>query len=280
MKKLAIAAWSAVLLGVTGAIIFSTTETHEAISKLDVGGHLLSGDGSTNSAADLRSTDPQGKRVEATSAPKPPVSKSALVETLSKSGSPIDAFAAYKLIRECVTSRRIETEVAQDPDPARRAKAIPPAVACEDISPGQIVGRLELLDAAAAAGVHGAALAFGLEGPDGYGVRESGDPRDASTAEWARRLTAQIEAGVKTGDRWSLMTMSNRYENGADVEKDMSKALSYWVAMVELERARTGEVPSKAQNTLNRLKRTLTPEQADAATKYGEQLAVSAQPAR
>ena len=280
MKKLALAAWSVISLGVAGAIVFSTTGTHELLQKVEPREQAPVTDISTHPVAAADGRDPQPRRVEVASERKAALSKSALVEKLSKSGSPVDAFAAYKLIRECVTSRRIETEVAQDPDPGRRAKTTPPAVACEDISPGQVVSRLELLDAAAAAGVHGAALAFGLEGPDGYGVREGGDPRDSSTAEWARRLTAQIEAGVKTGDRWSLMTMSNRYENGADVEKDMSKALSYWVAMVELEKARTGEVPSKAQNTLNRLKRTLTHEQADAAMKYGEQLAISAQPAR
>lgn len=280
MKKLAIAAWSVIFLGVGGVFVFWATGIHEPIPKGERGGQIPVADVSTRPSADTSVRELQGNRVEVASEHKPTLSKSALVAKLSKSGSPVDAFAAYKLIRECVTSRRIETEVAQDPDPERRSKTTPPAIACEDIGPGQIVSRLELLDTAAAAGVHGAALAFGLEGPAGYGVAEGGDHRDAGTTEWARRLTAQIEAGVRTGDRWSLMTMSNRYENGADVEKDMSKALSYWVAMVELEKARTGDVPIRSQNTLNRLKQTLTPEQASAATKYGQQLAVSAQATR
>lgn len=279
IKKLVTAVWTVVFFGVTGVILFSTTRTPEQIPKAQ------RGDQAPVAVAGVPAAVPDVREpaVQVASEPKPALSKSTLVEKLSKSGSPVDAFAAWRLLSNCVNARRYETEIAQDPDPAVRAKALPPAAACEDISPGQIGSRLELLNIAALAGVHEAAMRFANEGPDGNGFSENGkfDVNDPSTAEWVRRTRAQIEAGVRTGDRWSFMVMSNQYENGdSGVERDMGKALAYWVAMVEFEKATTGKTPNSSENIINRLKRTLTPEQADAAMKFGQQLATSAQTPR
>jgi hypothetical protein len=277
MKKQVIAAWSVIFFGVAGALVFSTTRTSEPTSKVE--SEIQHGP-VVSVPDDLNVREPA---VQVTAEPKPTLSKSALVDKLSKSGSPVDAFTAWKLLSDCVNARRHETESAQEPNPSAQAKTVSPAVACQDISPGQISSRLELLNIAALAGVHEAAMRFANEGPDGNGFSASGqfDTNDPSNAEWVRRTRAQIEAGVKTGDRWSFMVMSNQYENGdGGVERDMGKALAYWVAMVEFEKATTGKAPNSSENIINRLKRTLTPEQVDAAMKFGQQLAISAQTAR
>lgn len=235
----------------------------------------------------LKLTNAVSSSEPAISKPAPPApqlsekgvdSKSAEIERLRKTGNPLDAYAGYKLIRDCFTARQSEVEVAQDPDPAHRASAISPTVACGDMSPGQIVGRRQLLEVAASAGVHGAALSFGLEGPDGYGVKEEPNLNDPDFVEWQSRILSHMEVGVKTGDRWSLMGMSDRYENGTDGEKDFPKALAYWVAMTELEKSRTGRLPRWTENIINRLSQAMTPAQAQAAIASGQKIAAAARP--
>ena len=200
------------------------------------------------------------------------VTKSQLVEKLRASGSPVDAFAAYKLIRACIVAKRAESEVDQNPESAPK---IPSAQACEDISPGQMVSRFRLLEKAAESGVHGAMYAFVSEGPNGDGNLESQDPTSPATVEWERHIRDYQEAGVKTGDRYSLMSLSNYYEN--EEPRDFSKALSYWVAQNELDKAKTGKADSKNYlNIVARLSLSLTPEQASAAIFQGRQIADAA----
>jgi hypothetical protein len=138
---------------------------------------------------------------------------------------------------------------------------------CGDLTPGQIVSRLQLLDRAGKAGVHGALLAAGIEGPDGLGVTGNEDPRSAAYLEWTQRLTEYQQAGAKTGDQMALLSMSERYEN----ERDMPKALAYLAAAIELSgRPRA--------NTVARLSQSMTPEQAAAALAEGKQIARAARP--
>jgi hypothetical protein len=168
-----------------------------------------------------------------------------------------------------VESRRAETEVYEhEPSP----KPAPPSQACEDLTPGQVVSRIQLLERAAAAGVHGAMYAFGMEGPEGTGITGNEDTSIPAYAEWSRRVMAYQEAGVKTGDWMSLMSMSNRYEN--ERPPDIAKSLSYWVAQAELSATSDAEMTS----IIARLSQALTPEQAAAATEEGRRIARAARP--
>jgi hypothetical protein len=90
------------------------------------------------------------------------LTKSQQVDRLAKSPSPVDAFTAYGIIRACVYSRRAETEAHANPPHPMPA---PSREVCGDLTPGQVVSRLQLLERAAAAGVHGAMTAFAIEGP-------------------------------------------------------------------------------------------------------------------
>ena len=202
------------------------------------------------------------------------ISKSRQVEKLSKSPSPVDAFAAYNIVRACVWARRLEREVYENPP---NPKPISSSEACGDLAPGQIVSRLQLLDRAASAGVHNAMSAFGMEGPDGNGLTGQEDMNSPAVVELNRRLAVYMEAGVKTGDRFSLMTLSNKYEN--DEPQDLAKSLTYWVAQNELARAQTGKSDSKSYNNIvTRLSRGLTPDQTAAAINQGKQIALAARP--
>ena len=209
---------------------------------------------------------------QAAATPTPPtpsattvLTKAQLVDKLRKSPSPVDAFTAYNIIRACVFTRRSETEVYEN-QPSR-----PPtqtsAQACGDLAPGQIVSRLQLLDRAGRAGVHGAFYARGLEGQDGNGATGNEDPQSPAYAEWTRILLEYQAAGVKTGDQMSLLSSSDRYEN----ERDFPKALAYWVAATELSN-------KSRPNVVARLSRLMTPEQAAAAIAEGKQIASAAQP--
>ena len=204
-----------------------------------------------------------------TAATPPALTKSQQVDKLAKSPSPVDAFTAYNIIRACVGARGAENEVYEhEPYP----KLAPPSQACEDLTPGQVVSRMQLLERAAAAGVHGAMYAFGAEGHDGTGITGNEDISTPAYAEWTRRVMAYQEAGVKTGDWMSLMSMSNRYEN--EQPPDIAKSLAYWAALAELSTTSDATMTSN----IARLSQALTPEQAAAAIAEGRQIARAARP--
>jgi hypothetical protein len=98
------------------------------------------------------------------------------------------------------------------------------------------------------------------------------DMKSPEFAEWSERMQQYQLAGVKTGDRMSLMALSNRYEN--DQPPDMAKSLVYWVAQAELSKT-----PSVANdNIIARLSHALAPDQAAAAVAEGKRIARAARP--
>jgi hypothetical protein len=192
------------------------------------------------------------------------LTKSQQVDKLGRSQSPVDAFRAYHIVRACVESRRAETE-AREYEPVPKPAA--PSQVCEDLTPGQVVSRMQLLERAAAVGVHGAMYAFVIEGPDGTGITGNEDSSAPAYAEWTRRLLIYQEAGVKTGDWMSLMSMSSRYEN--EQPPDIAKSLAYWAALAEL----SSTSDATASGMIARLSQALTPEQAAAAIEEGRRIA-------
>jgi hypothetical protein len=192
----------------------------------------------------------------------PVLTKAQRVDLLSKSPSPVDAFTAYNIIAPCVYARRAEAEGEK---PMRFKSS---HEACEDLTPGQIVGRLQLLERAATAGVHGAAMESANEGPTGYGWVGNADRAGPEYEAWARRQMEFWAVGVKTGDAASLMTLSMQVVNS-----DPVKALTYWVAKTELSKQ-----PPENSNVFNQLSQSLTPEQRAAAMEEGKRIARAARP--
>ena len=196
------------------------------------------------------------------------LTKAQQVDRLSQSPSPVDAFAAYNILRACVWARRLEAEVFEGSP--YKAPDVPSSVVCGDLTPGQIVSRQQLLDRAARAGVHGAFFAAGMEGSGGAGGTTGyEDTSSAAYTEWSQLLLVYREAGVKTGDVLALQAMSTAYEN--DEPRDLPKSLAYWVAATEVSGKPT-------PNIVARLSHLMTPEQAAAAIADGKKIATAARP--
>ena len=126
--------------------------------------------------------------------------KRELVDKLSSASNPESKFEAYKLIRNCDRARKEAVLIADraangEKPPAHSADEI-----CGDISAGQMAGRLNLLRAAAEAGVHGSASNLADEGPTGYGHSGSVRPDDPEFVAYQQELAKAIDAGAANGD--------------------------------------------------------------------------------
>ena len=202
------------------------------------------------------------------------LTKSQQVDALVKAGDPVNAYRAYKLVRDCVFARKFEAKALAEPEWAKSRNWTRPTETCGDISPGQITSRLQSLNIAADAGVHGAVEDVSREGPTG----DWSTPQDASTvAAWEARAKTQIETGVRTGDVVSLSTAFAWYNNGVgDVQRDLPTALAYAVAWNEAALAQTGKEDRLRGLAVEQLKAMVPKAQVAAAVEIGKQMVASA----
>jgi hypothetical protein len=226
---------------------------------------------------------PPAARRTSSAAPAPlPESLAARVDRLSRSADPVDAYAAYRLVTDCLWARGHEAWMDSHIAPGDRAQLPTAQAACGDIASDQVQSRLQWLQRAALAGVHHAATAMAREGPDGLGVPD-GDLDAPQNADFRARLDAAWDAGVRTCDAESLEERENAYETGTGVARDRARALSYWIAWIDCRRraAASGPgdmTPLDADAIARRVGRSLTPEQLADATAAGERMASDAQP--
>ncbi len=129
----------------------------------------------------------------ATSAPAPH-RLAAEVDRLSRSTNPVDLFAAYKLVTDCVWARDHEGWLASHVTPGDRAQWPSTQAACDDIASDQVQSRLRWLEQAALAGVHHAAIAMAHEGPDGLGLAAQADLDAPEYAPWRGPRVRQFAA--------------------------------------------------------------------------------------
>ncbi len=206
------------------------------------------------------------------------------VDRLGRSANPVDAFAAYQLVTNCLWARDHEGWMARHILPGDRGLLPTTQQACGDIASDQVQTRLHWLERAALAGVHHAATEMLREGPDGLGVSASSDPDAPENADWKQRVQAALDAGVRTCDADSLESRVNRYETGQGVPPDRAKALTYWVAYLGCrERLGTSAdlAPSAAgagDDATGRMGGALSAEQIARAVAEGQALARDAQP--
>lgn len=158
-------------------------------------------------------------------------SKAQMIEQAAKSGSPQEKFEAYKLIRACVAARSDELLQADRVAYGGKAPSKTAHEVCDDINPGQIAGRDQLLKAAATAGIHGASASLATEGPTGEGFAANIDPSSPEYAAFASNMAEALKAGAKNGDWWSLITLSGQKEQSAETPQD------YQLAIDDLEHA-------------------------------------------
>ena len=116
----------------------------------------------------------------------PPLpSPGARVEALVASGEPHDAYLAFRLIDRCARGPQARPQI----EPA-----------CRDISATQLRLRLPLLEAAARAGVPGAATAWTGEGPFGDKTALTQRPDDPLVVEWVRQAVEMIRTAAGRDD--------------------------------------------------------------------------------
>jgi hypothetical protein len=175
----------------------------------------------------------------------PQASLSARVDALTR-GRPVDAFEAYKILAACATKQ----------------------APCEDISPGQIASRRVALQRAAHAGVHGATMWLMREGPDDYNLHGINEV-DPVSKEWVRQVRKGLEAGARTGERFSIMALAQSTESE---DKDLVAALKYWAAL-----AKQTPTPGMEKEIARRAKE-LPPDVAAKAIAEGHMLAASFKP--
>lgn len=206
-----------------------------------------------------------------------PLAKANQVDALLKSPNPAQAYAGYKLVKACVTSRRIE--VASKTEPFMAKGYVPPAEACDahGIGPTQIVSRMEALNRAADAGVHGAALDVNREGPDGAGWQGVSEPVLAAFLERYRR---QVQAGVDSGDPEAFRIVADCHQgapNGlTEGVVDLALSLKYLVAENEASIAQTGKPVPHVASVIDGIARRLPKEEVAAAVEGGKQLIATA----
>ena len=203
------------------------------------------------------------------------------VDRLSRSGNPVDAFAAYQLVTRCLWARDHEGWMAHHILPGDRELLPTTQQACGDIASDQIQSRLQWLTRAALAGVHHAATEMLKEGPDGLGVSGSADIDAPENALWKQRVDAAIEAGIRTCDPESLESRISGYENGLGVAPDRAKALMYWVAYTDCRQRLAGapsSVLGNADSVTQRMGSALDAEQIATAVSAGQQMARDARP--
>jgi hypothetical protein len=203
------------------------------------------------------------------------------VDRLSRSGDPVDAFAAYQLVTACIWARDHEGWMAHHILPGDRGMLPTTQQACGDIASDQVQSRLRWLERAALAGVHHAAAEMLKEGPDGLGTSAGSDMAAPENAAWKQRVDAALEAGVRTCDSDALESRINGYESGLGVEQDRARALAYWVAYMECRQRFDGATlagPVDGDGVAQRMGTTLSAEQVAKAVSDGQQLARSARP--
>ena len=256
-RVLAVAA-AAVLLGAGGWIVRSALGSEPGAKAAPAG--------ATTSAARLASPSRErsgpGAPASAAQPVAPEASLSKRVDRLSRSNDPHDAYAAYRLVRQCIEARGRALQGASD-----AASSV--AAACADLASDQIQARLVWLDRAARAGVRHAAEDYGTEGPQGLLVPGEAQ-RDSS--EWQSRMAAYYDVGALNCDLASILSVVARYRLG-HYAADPSAALTTWAAAQECNAQHKGfaDLPDPRDATVvPALSALLGPAQAAAAIAAGK----------
>lgn len=200
------------------------------------------------------------------SGPAPTDSKASVIDALAKTNSAADAFRAYQLVHKCVVARKDQLIAAER---AANGDARPPeniAISCGDISPGQVAGRLQLLERAANAGVHGAAAALADEGVVGYGYSTDARVDDPDYVFTQEKLARTIEAGAASGDWWSLGRKADMLEMPSSGSPDYVAALDYLEKSNAAYMAETGKELKSYEREKSRLKYRIKQIQQEAST--------------
>jgi hypothetical protein len=155
------------------------------------------------------------------------LTKGQQVEELVKSGSAVDAFAAFQILRLCaMTQRPVHAPQAID-----RNEVAHSSKRCQDVTPAQMAMRDALVKKAVDAQVEGAAFYALRTTPDGRPAVEVGD--DPAYADWKRVAQQHVEEAANRGDALAIMQMAIETGRTSGAGYDAAKALTYWTAYAD-----------------------------------------------
>jgi hypothetical protein len=147
------------------------------------------------------------------------------VAALAQQGTPQAAYTAYDILARCNWARLTAANAVQHGMKDRSAEV------CGDLSPGQLASRTVLLERAAEAGVHGAAVAYMREV---WGTTDASTPVDVHAAAAAQRF---MHIAAEHGDSDALLVLSGT----AQEHHDYAAAMRYLVAFNEAFKQKEGK---------------------------------------
>ena len=207
------------------------------------------------------------------------VSLAQRLERLAASGRAEDAYAAYKLLDDCIVFQResrlpgLEFELGREMTAEEKAAQ---QQLCAGLTQRQREDRLGYLATAAKAGVPGAATLFLSEGPFGDRSALRNRPDDPLVQAWKRQAIAQLTAQADEAELSSVATLMMAYlRDGEVVQKDAPQAYGYLLALrlVYDDILAPGATNPYQDEYWHWLQDELTPAQQAAAAAKGQAIA-------
>ncbi|MGK5063458.1 hypothetical protein [Janthinobacterium sp. LB3P112] len=201
-----------------------------------------------------------------------PVTLAQQLARLTVSGKPEDAYAAFKLLDDCIVFQResrlpgLEFELGREM--TVEEKAVQQHL-CAGLTQRQSEDRLGYLATAAQAGVPGAATLFLSEGPFGDRSALRNRPDDPLVQAWKRQAIAQLTAQADEAELSSVATLMMVYlRDGEVVQKDAPQAYGYLLVLRQVydDILAPGVTNPYQDEYWHWLQAELTPEQQAAAS--------------
>jgi len=218
----------------------------------------------------LQATGPQPD-----TAPAAPAPLAEQVDRLVATRDPARAYAAYRLLADCISFNRDGDRIVFDDDSAQRggiralsaAEKAHDTLLCAGMTERMRQSRLDYLAMAAQAGVPGAAVAMATEGPFGDRTALATRPGDPLVQQWQADVNAQLARAAEGGDLDALHYLTGMRKNG-DVllTRDAAAAYRYGLALGMIERQVNGpdDVVGKLYRADSALMREMAAELSDA----------------
>jgi hypothetical protein len=192
----------------------------------------------------LQATGPQPS-----SAP-PPLALAEQIDRLVATRDPAHAYAAYRLLADCISFNRDGDRIVFEDSRAHRGdiRALSAdeksrdALLCAGMTERMRQSRLDYLAIAAQAGVPGAAVAMATEGPFGDRTALATRPGDSLVQQWKANVNAQLAHAADSGDLDALHYLTGMRKNGnALLTTDAAAAYRYGLALGMIEREVNGQ---------------------------------------
>lgn len=144
---------------------------------------------------------------------------------------------------------------------------------CANVSPAQLQEGMRFLAQLADAGNRDAQIDFYREGPGGKPVDLAARADDVDVRQWKQQALGYLRQAGARCDQFALGLLSNAYDAGQIVERDLASSMAYAIAANQARRQ-----PLTEAQLRQRFGDRLAPADFDAAMQAGAQLAASSCP--